>query len=130
MRTLILTSMLIAAAMFSMFLFLTYYMQGTLGYSALKTGFAFAPFSVGIIVSAMVASVLLPRVGGRPLMITGLLRRFPELAEDQHPPAGVDEPDPDRPPKGADAVLSILMVNENKAYAWPSSVEIFFIGRW
>ena len=38
--------------MFGMFLFLTYYLQGTLGYSALKSGFAFLPFSAGIIVGA------------------------------------------------------------------------------
>ena len=35
-----------------MFLFLTYYFQENLGYSALKTGFAFLPFSVGIILAA------------------------------------------------------------------------------
>ena len=49
--------------LFGMFLFLTYYFQGTLGYSALKSGFAFLPFSLGIIVSAGIASQLLPRIG-------------------------------------------------------------------
>ena len=46
-----------------MFLFLTYYFQGNLGYSALKAGFAFLPFSGGIIVAAGVVAQLLPRVG-------------------------------------------------------------------
>ena len=58
-----------------MFLFLTYYFQGTLGYSALKSGFAFLPFSVGIIVSAGLASQLLPRIGPRRLMTGGLVSR-------------------------------------------------------
>jgi hypothetical protein len=35
-----------------MFLFLTYYLQGTLRYSPLKSGFAFLPFSVGIVIGA------------------------------------------------------------------------------
>ena len=37
------------AGLFAMFLFLTYYFQVNLGYSPLKAGFAFLPFSVGII---------------------------------------------------------------------------------
>jgi hypothetical protein len=56
-----------------MFLFLTYYFQITLGYSPLKSGFAFLPFSGGIIVAAGVASQLLPKIGPRPLMIPGLV---------------------------------------------------------
>jgi EmrB/QacA subfamily drug resistance transporter len=68
-----LASLLTGIALFATFLFLTYYLQGTLGYSALKSGFAFLPFSGGIIVAATVASRLLPRVGPRALMITGLL---------------------------------------------------------
>ena len=35
-----------------MFLFLSYYFQTQLGYSPLKAGFAFLPFSVGIILTA------------------------------------------------------------------------------
>jgi MFS family permease len=56
-----------------MFLFLTYYFQLTLGYSPLKSGFAFLPFSGGIIVSAGIVSQLLPRVGPKPLMVPGLV---------------------------------------------------------
>lgn len=67
-----LASLLIGVALFGMFLFLTYYLQGTLHYSALKTGFAFLPFSGGIVVGAGVASQLLPRVGPRNLMAAGL----------------------------------------------------------
>ncbi len=38
-----------------MFLFLVYYMQGTLHYSAVKSGLAFLPFSVGVVAGACVA---------------------------------------------------------------------------
>jgi predicted MFS family arabinose efflux permease len=58
--------------MLGTFLFLTYFLQGTLHYSALKTGFAFLPFSGGIILGASAASKILPRSGPRNLMVTGL----------------------------------------------------------
>jgi EmrB/QacA subfamily drug resistance transporter len=63
--------LLATVAMFAVFLFLSYYFQGILGYSPLKTGFAFLPFPIGVIVSATVASRLLPRFGPRPLAIAG-----------------------------------------------------------
>jgi len=65
--------LLVGAGLFAMFLFLTYYFQINLGYSPLKTGFAFLPFSAGIILAAGVVAQLLPRVGPRPLMIPGLI---------------------------------------------------------
>jgi EmrB/QacA subfamily drug resistance transporter len=68
-----LASLLVGIALFGTFLFLTFYMQSVLGYSALKTGFAFLPFSGGIIFSATLASSLLPRLGPRVLMSFGLL---------------------------------------------------------
>src|SRR3954447_16794372 len=66
-----LVSLLIGLSLFGMFLFLVYYMQGTLHYSALKSGLAFLPFSAGIVVAAGLASGLLPRIGPRPLMAGG-----------------------------------------------------------
>ena len=45
------------------FLSLTYYFQGTLHYSALKSGFAFVPFSLGIITGATLASRCCPASG-------------------------------------------------------------------
>jgi len=39
----------LGTALLGTFLSLTYYFQGTLHYSALKSGFAFVPFSIGII---------------------------------------------------------------------------------
>jgi EmrB/QacA subfamily drug resistance transporter len=67
-----LASLLVGAGLFAMFLFLTYYFQINLGYSPLKSGFAFLPFSVGIIGAAGLASALLPRTGPKVLMLTGL----------------------------------------------------------
>jgi EmrB/QacA subfamily drug resistance transporter len=68
-----LTFLLVGAGLFAMFLFLTYYFQLNLGYSPLKSGFAFLPFSVGIILTAGVVAQLLPRYGPRPIMIPGLV---------------------------------------------------------
>jgi EmrB/QacA subfamily drug resistance transporter len=64
--------LLVGAGIFAIFLFLTFYFQQTLGYSPLESGFAFLPFSGGIIVGAGIVSQLLPRVGPRPLIIAGL----------------------------------------------------------
>ncbi len=63
----------VGAGLFAMFLFLTYYFQFNLGYSPLKAGCAFLPFSAGIILAAGLVSQLLPRIGPRPLMIPGLI---------------------------------------------------------
>src|SRR5271155_638471 len=68
-----LASLLVGIALFGTFLFLTFYLQGTLHYSALKTGFAFLPFSVGVIAGATLASRLLPRFGPRAVMTGGLV---------------------------------------------------------
>jgi MFS family permease len=51
---------------------LTYYFQGTLHYSAMKSGLAFIPFSLGVITGATSASRLLPRFGPRFVIIAGL----------------------------------------------------------
>ena len=66
-------SLVVGAGLFSMFLFLGLYLQIILGYSPLKSGFAFLPFTAGIIVFAGIASQLLPKVGPKPLMVPGLI---------------------------------------------------------
>lgn len=73
-------SLLTGIAMFATFLFLTYYFQLTLHYSAIRSGFAFLPFSIGIITGASLSSRFLPRVGPRGLMITGFLLAAAGLA--------------------------------------------------
>ena len=63
--------LLIGSAFFSMWYFLTLYLQEVLGYSALKTGFAFAPQAVAIIFGAQTASRLMAKIGVWKLIITG-----------------------------------------------------------
>ena len=67
--------MLIApAGLFGIFLFLTYYLQQTLGYSPLVTGVAFLPLSAGLILASNLSTtVLMPRFGPRPLVASGML---------------------------------------------------------
>jgi EmrB/QacA subfamily drug resistance transporter len=65
--------LLVGAGLFAMFLFLTYYFQINLGYTPLKAGFAFLPFSGGIILAAGVVAQILPRVGPKPLIVIGLV---------------------------------------------------------
>jgi hypothetical protein len=63
-----------AAGLFGIFLFLTYYLQQTLGYSPLVTGVAFLPISAGLVLASNLATiVLMPRVGPRPLVVSGML---------------------------------------------------------
>ena len=66
-------SLVVGAGLFSMFLFLGLYLQVILGYSPLRSGFAFLPFTFGIIVFAGIASQLLPKVGPKVLMVPGLI---------------------------------------------------------
>jgi EmrB/QacA subfamily drug resistance transporter len=68
-------SMLIGTAgLFGTILFLTYYLQQTLGYSPLVTGVAFLPMSGGLIVMANLSTiVLMPRFGPKPLVASGML---------------------------------------------------------
>src|SRR6201997_1432963 len=68
-----LSMLFVSAGLFGVFLFLTYYLQQTLGYSPLVTGVAFLPLSVGIIVAANLATiVLMPRIGPRLVIASGL----------------------------------------------------------
>lgn len=66
-----LVMLIIGAAMFGMFYFATFYIQGVLGYSALKSGVAYLPFAGIIIVGSGIVSQILPRVGPKPLIVTG-----------------------------------------------------------
>jgi EmrB/QacA subfamily drug resistance transporter len=63
-----------AAGMFGIFLFLTYYLQQTLGYSPLVTGIAFLPWSGCLVVMSNLSTiVLMPRLGPKPLVASGML---------------------------------------------------------
>jgi EmrB/QacA subfamily drug resistance transporter len=67
------TSLLVAAALFSQFFLLTLYMQQVLHYSALKTGIAYIPLTLSIVLVSAVAQGLVTRVGIRPVLPVGLL---------------------------------------------------------
>jgi len=66
-------AVLVAMSLFSMFFFVSLYMQQVLGYDALKAGFAYLPLAVGIILAAGIASQLVTKVGFKPIMIAGFL---------------------------------------------------------
>ncbi len=68
-----LASFFVGIGLFAMFLFLTYFFQAVLGYTPLQSGLLFLPFSAGVIVSAGLASQLLPRFGPRWVTATGFL---------------------------------------------------------
>jgi EmrB/QacA subfamily drug resistance transporter len=70
----LLTMLFASVGIFGVFLFLTYYLEGLLGFSPVKTGLAFLPLVVALAASAQVANrTLLPRFGPRPMVPTGLL---------------------------------------------------------
>src|SRR3954447_6661836 len=65
---------LASVGMFGVFLFLTYYLSNTLGYSPIKTGLAFLPMTGLVIVTASLATtILVTRVSPRVLVTVGLL---------------------------------------------------------
>ena len=66
-------ALLVAMALFSMFFFISLYMQQVLGYSAIKSGLSYLPLAIGIIVSAGVASTLVTRFGFKPILTSGLI---------------------------------------------------------
>jgi EmrB/QacA subfamily drug resistance transporter len=66
-----LASLFVGLGIFGMFLFLTFYFQQVHGFSAMKSGLMFLPFSLGVITSAGLSSNLLPKIGPRPLVVFG-----------------------------------------------------------
>lgn len=65
--------MIVPAAMFAMFFFLSLFIQLVVGYSPLQTGVAFLPFSIAMIISATAASRLISHVDPRYLSGVGTL---------------------------------------------------------
>ena len=65
--------LLIGMSLFSMFFFISLYLQDVLGYSPIKTGIAYLPLAVGIIIAAGVAGQLVTRVGFKTPLIAGML---------------------------------------------------------
>ncbi|HEY6932068.1 MAG TPA: MFS transporter [Marmoricola sp.] len=65
------TMMIVPAAMFAMFYFLSQVVQDVMGWSPLHTGVAFLPFSAGIVLAATVSSRLISKVDPRFIAGTG-----------------------------------------------------------
>jgi EmrB/QacA subfamily drug resistance transporter len=66
-------SLLIGMSLFSMFFFISLYMQQVLHYSALKTGISYLPLAVGIILAAGAASAGTTRFGFKPVLFAGMM---------------------------------------------------------
>jgi EmrB/QacA subfamily drug resistance transporter len=83
--------MIVPAAMFAMFFFLSLFVQNVMGYSPLQTGVAFLPFSFGIVIAATVSSKLMTTVDPRWLagigtaMAGAALLGFSRLSIDDSP---------------------------------------------
>jgi len=63
--------LLIGTALFGLFFFLTIFVQDVLGYSAVKTGVAFLPLAVAIMLVSVIAGQVIARAGARPLILSG-----------------------------------------------------------
>jgi EmrB/QacA subfamily drug resistance transporter len=61
----------VGAAMFGMFYFVTFFVQGVREYGPLKTGVSFLPVAFVIGIVSQIVARLLPKVGPKPLLITG-----------------------------------------------------------
>ena len=68
-----LTMLLVGAAFFSMWYFLTLYLQVVHGYGPLKAGLLFAPMAVAIVVGAQASIRLVGRFGPSPVLVSGLV---------------------------------------------------------
>jgi EmrB/QacA subfamily drug resistance transporter len=65
--------LLVGASLFSMFYFISLYMQQVLGYSAIHAGLSYLPLALTIMASAGIASGLVTKVGYKPVLAVGLL---------------------------------------------------------
>jgi EmrB/QacA subfamily drug resistance transporter len=67
------TQVIAQAGFYSMFFFITLYMQNVLGYSPIAAGAAYVPVTVGVGISSGIATKLVARTGARPVLVAGLL---------------------------------------------------------
>jgi EmrB/QacA subfamily drug resistance transporter len=67
------TQVIAQAGFYSMFFFITLYMQSVLGFSPIEAGAAYIPVTIGVGLSTGFATKLLPRTGSRPIIIAGTL---------------------------------------------------------
>jgi EmrB/QacA subfamily drug resistance transporter len=69
----LLVMLILGAAVFAMFYFLTQYIQQVKGFSPIEAGFAFLPVSAVIVTMAQIASRVMHRIGSQPLIIFGTI---------------------------------------------------------
>jgi MFS family permease len=67
------TQLIAFAGFLSVFFFLTLYMQNVLGFTPIQSGSAYLPVTAGIVLAAGACSQLIPRIGTRPIIVTGTL---------------------------------------------------------
>jgi EmrB/QacA subfamily drug resistance transporter len=67
------TQVIAMAGFYSMFFFITLYMQNVLGFSQLQAGSAYIPVTLTVAVAAAIGSNLFARVGTRPIIVIGAL---------------------------------------------------------
>ena len=65
------TQVIAMAGFYSMFFFLTLYMQNVLGFSPTRAGLAYVPVAAMVAVAAGAGTVLITRLGTRPLIVGG-----------------------------------------------------------
>jgi MFS family permease len=64
--------LLLGASLFSMFFFISLYMQQVLGYSAIHAGLSYLPLALTIIVAAGLGGQLVTRFGFKPILAAGM----------------------------------------------------------
>jgi len=67
------TQLIAIAGFYSMFFFITLYMQNVLGYSPIQAGLAYLPVTLGLAIAAGISSQLFVRIGTRPVIVAGSL---------------------------------------------------------
>lgn len=65
--------MIAQAGFYSMFFFITLYMQNVLGYSPIAAGAAYVPVTIGVGISSGIATKVISRTGTRPVIMAGTL---------------------------------------------------------
>jgi MFS family permease len=65
--------LLVGAATFGMWFFVSLYLQQVLGYSPIKAGLAFLPMTLCIVAGSTLASRAVHRFGAKPLLVAGML---------------------------------------------------------
>jgi EmrB/QacA subfamily drug resistance transporter len=72
--------LLLIAGMFGMFFFLTQFLQKIMGFSPLRAGVAFLPMTFALFGVSRLAPRLMPLLGAKPLMITGMVPAIASMA--------------------------------------------------